>query len=233
MNEYKRFAYYYDDVYEKLDYTLWLEFIEPYLTSSSKVLDLACGSGTLAILLKLKNYDVEGLDLSESIIEIAKEKAKMNHLQIPFYVGNMTNFHLNKTFDLITCFFDSINFLKTTEDIQKLFSSVYNHLNPNGIFIFDMFSKTLFDEYKKNTFKKKFSTYSILWKTIQTDSSTLKHSIIILEGDLKLEETYYEYYHDLNQLNFSGFNEIKICGDFNEDLEMEDERIFVVLKKAA
>lgn len=233
MNEYKRFSYYYDDVYETLDYTLWLNFIKPYLTPTSKILDLACGSGTFAILLKLNFYDVEGLDLSSSIIEIAKEKAKMNHLVIPFHVGDMTNFKLETSFDLITCFFDSVNFLETKEKIEKLLTQVYNHLNPNGIFIFDLFSKTLLKEYKKQIFKKKYPTHSILWKTRKLDKNSLKHTIVIKEGTLKLEETYYEYYHDINQINFSGFQVEKICGDFKDNLKNKDERILVVLKKVA
>ncbi|MDE6585024.1 MAG: class I SAM-dependent methyltransferase, partial [Anaeroplasmataceae bacterium] len=195
MNAYQRFAYYYDDVYEELDYTLWLDFIQPYLNPSSSILDLACGSGTLAILLKLKNYSVEGLDLSESIIEIAKEKAKMNHLHIPFHVGDMTNFNLEKTYDMITCFFDSVNFLKNKEEVQNLLSSVYKHLNPDGLFIFDLFSKTLLEEYKKSIFKKKYPTHSLKWKTKKLDSTTLKHTIFIQEGNLKLEENYFEYYY--------------------------------------
>lgn len=231
MNEYKRFAYYYDDVYEELDYTLWLDFIKPYLNPNSSILDLACGSGTLAILLKLNNYSVEGLDLSESIIEIAKEKAKMNHLQIPFYVGDMTSFALDKTYDVITCFFDSVNFLKTKEDIQNLLSSVNKHLNSNGLFIFDIFSKTLLEEYKKHSYKKKYPTHSIKWTTKKLDSSTLKHSIFIKEGKLKLEEIYFEYYHPLESLTFPCFEVVKMSGDFNEDLQATDERIFIVLKK--
>ena len=115
MNAYKTFAYYYDEVYQDLDYKLWLDFIEPYLSVSSSILDVACGTGTLAILLKLKGYDVEGLDLSDSIIEIAKEKSKINHLSIPFYVADMTNFKLEKTYDMVTCFFDSFNI----NDIKK------------------------------------------------------------------------------------------------------------------
>lgn len=233
MNAYNRFAYYYDDVYEKLDYTLWLDFIKPYLNESSSILDLACGSGTLAILLKLKNYTVEGLDLSESIIEIAKEKAKMNHLQIPFYVKDMTSFNLDKTYDVITCFFDSVNFLKTMEDIQNLLSSVNKHLNPNGIFIFDIFSKALLKEYRHHRFKRKYPTHSIKWTTKRLDSSTLRHSILIKEGKIKLEEIYFEYYHPLESLVFPGFEVIKMSGDFNEDLQAEDERILIVLKKVA
>ncbi|MDE7384550.1 MAG: class I SAM-dependent methyltransferase [Anaeroplasmataceae bacterium] len=233
MNEYKRFAYYYDDVYEELDYTLWLDFIKPYLNPTSFILDLACGSGTLAILLKLNHYSVEGLDLSESIIEIAKEKAKMNHLHIPFYVGDMTNFTLDRTYDVITCFFDSVNFLKTKDDIQNLLSSVNKHLNPNGIFIFDIFSKALLEEYKHHRFKRKYPTHSIKWTTKKIDSSTLMHSILIKEGKLKLEEIYFEYYHPLESLTFPGFEVVKMCGDFKESLQVQDERILIVLKKVA
>lgn len=232
MNEYKRFAYYYDDVYEQLDYTLWLDFIKPYLKESSSILDLACGSGTLAILLSLNNFSVEGLDLSESIIDIAKEKAKMNHLHIPFYVGDMTSFTLDKTYDVITCFFDSVNFLKRKEDIQNLLSSVHRHLNSNGLFIFDIFSKALLEEYKHHRIKRKYPTHSIKWTTKKMDSSTLKHTILIKEGKQKLEEIYFEYYHPLESLTFPGFEVIKMSGDFNEDFYEEDERILIVLKKA-
>ena len=50
-NAYKMFGYYYDEVMAELDYDLWLEFIEPYLKKGDKVLDLACGTGTLATML--------------------------------------------------------------------------------------------------------------------------------------------------------------------------------------
>ena len=77
MNEYKKFAYYYDEVMSSLEYDLWVEFVEPYLKPNDKILDLACGTGTFLTMLKLKGYDTTGLDLSDTIIEIALEKAKL------------------------------------------------------------------------------------------------------------------------------------------------------------
>lgn len=231
MNAYQRFAYSYDDVFQELDYTLWLDFIEPYLTDTSHILDVACGSGTLAILLKLKGYTVEGLDLSSSIIDIAKEKAKMHHLSIPFYVADMTKFQLANTYDMITCFFDSVNFLKTDDELADLFQCVHTHLNPNGLFIFDLFSKTLLAEYKNHKLVKQYVTHDLLWTTNRTDEKTLEHKIQIQEGNECFEECYYEYYHILQNLPMQGFDVIKVCGDFNDDLEDEDERILVVLRK--
>ena len=150
INAYKKFGYYYDEVMAELDYDLWLEFIEPYLNKGDSVLDLACGTGTLATMLRLSGYDSEGLDLSESIIEIANEKKKINHLDIPFHVMDMTKFNLGKKYDMVTCFFDSVNFLSDKKQIDKLFDCVYRHLKPNGYFIFDIFSGEMMKEYENN-----------------------------------------------------------------------------------
>ncbi len=231
MNAYRHFAYYYDDIFQDLDYTLWLNYIEPYLNKSSSILDLACGSGTFAILLKLKGYDVEGMDLSSSIIDIAKEKAKMNHLSIPFHVGDMTQFDFQKKYDVITCFFDSINFLKNKEEISDLFNCVKQHLNPNGIFICDIFSRTLLKEYKHHKLKKRYETHKLKWKTKCVDASTIQHTIQIQEGEFKVEETYYEYYYEIKDIIPDDFKLIKCSGDFKDTLKDSDERILLVLER--
>ena len=213
-----------------LDYDLWLEFIEPYLKNGDTILDLACGSGTLLTMLKLKGYDCEGLDLSSDIIDIANEKAKINHLRIPYYVEDMTDFNLNKQYDMITCFFDSVNFLKTKEDIDNMFTCVKKHLKKGGLFIFDIFSETMFKEYDNNLIEEDYHTFKIKWLTKKVNSTTLKHDISITEGDVVFNESYYEYYHKLKSLNLDGFKLVKLCGDFNDDLMADDERILVVLQ---
>ena len=230
MNEYKKISYYFDEVVSSLDYDLWLEFIEPYLKNGDTILDLACGSGTLLTMLKLKGYDCEGLDLSSDIIDIANEKAKINHLRIPYYVEDMTDFNLNKQYDMITCFFDSVNFLKTKEDIDNMFTCVKKHLKKGGLFIFDIFSETMFKEYDNNLIEEDYHTFKIKWLTKKVNSTTLKHDITITEGDVVFNESYYEYYHKLKSLNLDGFKLVKLCGDFNDDLMAEDERILVVLQ---
>lgn len=230
-NYYKKFGYYYDEVMAGLNYDLWLEFVEPYLKPNSSILDLACGTGTFATMCKLKGYDVSGLDLSESIIEIANEKKKINRLDIPFYVEDMTNFNLNRKFDIITCFFDSVNFLKDIKQINKMFDCVYKHLNNNGLFIFDIFSKELFKEYEKNEKIEDYDTFKLKWTTKKTSPTSLKHTITITEDDDVFEENYYEYFYNIKELMNKKFKCIKISGDFNDDLEDTDERILLVFQK--
>ena len=230
-NSYKKFGYYYDEVMAELNYDLWLEFIEPYLNKNDSILDLACGSGTFATMCKLKGYDVAGLDLSETIIEIANEKKKINRLDIPFYVADMTNFNLGRKFNMVTCFFDSVNFLKDKNQINKMFDCVYKHLEKDGYFIFDIFSKELFKEYEGNEKIEDYETFKIKWTTKKTSSTSLKHTIEISEDNDVFTENYYEYYYDLKELINKKFKIVKIAGDFNDDLELEDERILLVYQK--
>ena len=230
-NAYKKFAYYYDEIMQEMNYDLWVEFVEPYLKKDDKILDLACGTGTFATMLKLKGYDVSASDLSEEIIEIANEKRKINRLDINFYVADMTNFRVDEKQDVITCFFDSVNFLKDKNEIKKLFNCVYSSLKENGYFIFDIFSKEMLKEYTENELNEDYETFKIHWKTSLIKPDTLKHNIEITEDDESIKESYYEYYYDIKDILDKRFEIIKISGDFNDDLEDDDERILIVLKK--
>lgn len=232
MNEYKKFSYYYDEVMQSLEYDLWADFIKPYINKDSKLLDIACGTGSFLML----NYGIVkecyGLDLSETAIEIAKEKAKINHFNINYDVFDMTNFSYDIKFDVITCFFDSINFLNSIDKVNLCFKQVLNALKPGGYFIFDIFTKTLFNEYKNNKFKADYTTFKINWQTKKIDNKTLKHDIKINEDDQIYYETYNEYYYDFKDFDLTGFNLINICGDFNVDFRDSDERMLIILKKA-
>lgn len=148
MNSYRNFSYYYDEIMDVIEYNLWYEFLKPYLKENDSILDLACGTGTLPIILAQDGYNVTGLDLSSEAIYVAKEKTKMNHLKINYHVLDMSNFKLNEKFNVITCFFDSINFLNHNE-VKKLLDMVDTHLFTNGYFIFDIFTKSKMKSFNR------------------------------------------------------------------------------------
>lgn len=231
MNAYKKFGYYYDEIMQEINYELWFELTEPYLNKGDKILDLACGSGTYAILASILGYKVTGLDLSETIIEIAKEKTKINHCHIDYYVSDMLDYNINDKFNLVTCFFDSVNFLKNEQELDKLIENAYNSLLPGGYFIFDIFSSEMLKEYENNILENDYESFKIKWITTKIDPEDLKHSIDIVDSHETLHEEYYEHFFDYTKIKPKGFEIIKIVGDFNDDLEPEDERIFFILKK--
>ena len=228
-NEYKTFSYYYDEIMEMIEYDGWVNLVKKYLTPSSKILDLACGSGTLAISLANDGYKVSGLDLSKEIIEVAKEKMITNHVEIDFSVKDMTNFDYDEKFDVITCFFDSVNFL-TKNEVAMMFNCIYNNLNDGGYFIFDLFTLSKMKEFSNLTIKDTLALASYKWK-MKVKNNTIYHKITINDGISKIIEEYHEYYHDLNEILDNRFKVISITTDFKDTFSEDDERILVVLQK--
>lgn len=229
QNQYKSFSYYYDEIMEVIEYDGWINLTKKYLTSSSKVLDLACGSGTFAVSLANDGYTVSALDLSKEIIDVAKEKAIMNHVEIDFKVKDMTNFKYEETFDVITCFFDSVNFL-TKEEVAKMMDSVYENLKEEGYFIFDLFTYSKMKAFNNTTLKEDLAFADYKWK-MRVKNNTLFHKITIKENNTKIIEKYHEFYYDVKDIIDPRFKVISITTDFKDTFDEADERVLVVLQK--
>lgn len=100
-----------------------------FLTSESKVLDFACGTGQSTALLASHADEVIGIDYSEEMIRYAKEKAAAN---ASFLVGSLDHSELEKgSFDVITAF----NVLHLLEDVEKQIQLIHDLLKPGGVFI--------------------------------------------------------------------------------------------------
>ncbi|HLO15491.1 MAG TPA: class I SAM-dependent methyltransferase [Anaerolineales bacterium] len=130
-------AQYYDEIYASVDKDYAAEvsklqnFIQKYKKSPGKsLLDVACGTGIHASFLS-KHYQVEGLDLDTKMLAIAKKK----HPKIRFHQGDMTNFNLNRQFDVIVCLFSSIGYVKTKSRLQKAIKNMSKHLLPGGVLL--------------------------------------------------------------------------------------------------
>jgi SAM-dependent methyltransferase len=100
--------------------------------NAKSILELACGTGTILEGLS-KNYKVSGLDLSTEMVKIAQQKLPNADIR----EVDMTAFSFGKTFDVVLCVFDSINHLSNWNAWQNVFDKAYEHLNEDGLFIFD------------------------------------------------------------------------------------------------
>lgn len=139
---YTRLAPYYDKMYEQIDYEgnsqKLHDIIQQYKKSEgTHLLDVACGTGTHIMHLKDK-YDTIGLDLSEAMLEVARVKCPT----IEFVHDDMTNFKIDKKFDVITCLFGSIGYLTKEEDLERAVNTFSQHTNQGGVVIIEpMFTK--------------------------------------------------------------------------------------------
>lgn len=111
-------------------------------------LDLACGTGTLALILADQGWDVVGLDRAEAMLCVARAKAGNLDAcgRVQFVQGDMrcvvadelsSDVHPS-SFDLVTCMYDSLNYLLTEDDLAACFVGVAHVLRPGGLFVADM-----------------------------------------------------------------------------------------------
>jgi SAM-dependent methyltransferase len=138
MNQFKEYSKYYDLLYKDKDYckeaTYIGDLISKFTKEKSDLLDIGCGTGKHANLLVEKGFKVHGIDISESMIEVAQKNYGEN---VTFDLGDIRNFNLKKTFDVITSLFHVMSYQVHNDDLDASFNSVYKHLRQGGYFIFD------------------------------------------------------------------------------------------------
>jgi ubiquinone/menaquinone biosynthesis C-methylase UbiE len=114
------------------------ELIKKYGIQPEKALDIACGEGTFVVEMAKAGSNMTGVDLSPEMLKLATVKAAKENVSIGFINRDMRELNFQGEFDLATCWFDSLNYLLTSEDLEKTFSGVAQALKPDGYFIFDI-----------------------------------------------------------------------------------------------
>ncbi len=98
--------------------------------------DIACGTGLFVEYICTKARRVFGVDISPEMLEAARARNRGN--QAIFLQQEFTKLELPERVDLITCNFDSLNYLLTTDDLQKALARFARYLAPDGHAVFDM-----------------------------------------------------------------------------------------------
>jgi len=141
LNIYEKFALIYDELIDDIDYNTWGDFINKILElkdlTPQNTLEMACGTGKLTVELSKFISNIDAFDLSSDMLSIAYNKFKDNR-NVRLYNLDMKNFKFNKKYDLVICGCDSLNYITNPDDLNKIFFNVKEHLNQNGLFIFDI-----------------------------------------------------------------------------------------------
>jgi len=109
--------------------------------------DLACGTGTTALMLARQGIRVYGVDLSAQMCRLTRDKAKAARLPIGVIRADMRSLRLPEPVDLALCEFDAVNHVPQKADLRKVAKSVWRALRPGGFFCFDVNTSRAFREY--------------------------------------------------------------------------------------
>lgn len=143
MSAYEALAASYDALTYDVAYEKTLTFFERLCARERvqphTVLDLACGTGSLSVLLAARGYQVTGADCSAEMLSQAEQKAQQLGPQRPFFIcQRMQSLRLPEPVDAVICALDSLNYLQKPADCRKTFRRVYDALRPGGLFVFDI-----------------------------------------------------------------------------------------------
>jgi SAM-dependent methyltransferase len=230
MEVFKNYANYYDFLYEDKNYEQECDFLEEAIKKYSgikvkNILELGSGTGGHAIPLANRKYEMTGIDASEGMLKLAKQKTAQLNLKMDLQLCDIREFEFGRKFDTVICMFAVFNYITETGDIVKTLGNVKKHLNKGGLFIIDIWNGLAVMRIMPSTRVKIIEKGKIkIIRAVEPELDAVNHlcsnhyTMLILEKDRVVEEikeTHVMRYlfpqeikHYLEQ---AGFEVLKMC----------------------
>ena len=142
MNAYHALAASYDRLTSDVDYKAVVDFYWQILDREKlqpkTAVDLACGTGSVALLLAKKGLQVTGVDMAEEMLTVASHKAQRLENPPLFVCQKLQELKLPRGVDLAVCALDSLDYILDPDDCKEAIRRVFKALNLGGTFIFDV-----------------------------------------------------------------------------------------------
>lgn len=228
--QYQTFAYVYDEVMDQNLYQAWLDFTLRHTKPAynASLLELACGTGALAVQLAQAGYQVTALDLSEEMLTVAADRAISENVQVQFVAGDMGDLSEVGRYQIVTCFSDSLCYMEDREAVQQVFDEVWQVLEPGGLFLFDVHSIHQMDDiFPEYSYHYQTDHFAFLWDSYPGECShSVEHllTFFIAEEEpdcfIRYDELHHERTYPLDDyqrmLENSGFSNIQVSADFTD-----------------
>lgn len=249
---YKEYSRYYDNVYEgerlNGDVGLWHEdkdfWIDQARNAGSPILELACGSGRLAIPIAELGFIVHGIDNSPEMLAILEDKRTrmtVNSENLTYELSSMSgDDEYPSGFNLAFVSTSALQYLHTIDDQEKAFAKVYKSLKSGGKFIADVFNPNpeFITDWGEKLLMKKVQSLSepdtqIDWycvpKSYDEQRKILSMPNLFLfkklsgQSELTIDASYYCYKEqELRDLFLkSNFRDIEVFGGYNKEIFTE------------
>lgn len=129
-----RSARFYDRLYAFKDYSAAADelhqLVQARRPGARSLLDVGCGTGRHLGALQHR-YDVAGVDLDANLLALARDRLPT----APLHQGDMAVFDLGRRFDVVTCLFSSIAYVRTLENMRRAIARMAAHLEPGGLLL--------------------------------------------------------------------------------------------------
>ncbi len=187
------------------------------------VLDLCCGPGRHAVLLAKKGCQVTGVDKTPYLLEKAKEKARVEGVEIEWILEDMRNFVRPNTYNLVLNMLTSLGYFDDKQEDTTVLKNMYESLKPGGICVLDMMSREVLIQDYHPTVSEKHSDGSILIQRREffDEWSRLRNERILVKDGRALcftfNQTIYSGQELKERLLQVGFTKVKLFGNLDGD----------------
>lgn len=245
MNAYHNLALCYDRLTNDVDYAAVVEFYGKILMKEGlqprTAVDLACGTGSVALLLAQKGLKVTAVDISVEMLCMAAQKAQNIENAPCFVCQPLQKLHLSRGVDLAVCALDSMNYIINPDHCAEAIRRIYRVLNPGGCFIFDVNTPEKLKAMDGQVFLDEDDDVYCVWRgefDAGTNICSYGMDLFQRQGDawLRSFEEHKEYAYSAEQLvgflKAAGFTSIHIFGDRKLAApESGEQRIYIKARK--
>ena len=248
MSSYESLAGCYDAFTQDVQYEIWADYLIRLFDSHgdscgiSQVLDLACGTGSLSVILAGRGYEVIGTDASEDMLAAAQSKAWAVDGTPPMFLHqDMEHLDLSGTVDAAVCCLDSLNYLASCDALERTAARLRFFVRPGGLFIFDVNTHAKFDRLDGCAFLRESADYFCAWSAEYAREErlcTFYYDIFKRRGNLweRTQEEHLERAHSEAEirgaLEKAGFRVEAVLGELSDCAPAADEqRVFYVARR--
>ena len=245
MEAYKDLAISYDRLTNDVDYEAVVDFYHEILNREGiqprTAVDLACGTGSVTVLLAKRGYRVTGVDMSEDMLTVAWSKAQELENAPVFVCQKLQELRLPRGVDLAVCALDSLDYILDPQDCREAICRAYKALNPGGIFIFDVNTPEKLRAMDGQTFLDEDDDVYCVWRgEFDENTNICSYGMDLFQrsGNVwhRSFEEHQEYAYSREQLTDylknAGFTNIHVYGDQRlEAPNATDQRIYFSARK--
>lgn len=243
---YAGFAEVYDEFMDNIPYDEWHlylhELLMEYGITSGIVAELACGTGSMTCRLAEDGYDMIGIDISEDMLEVARNKCGADVLLLQ---QDMRELDLYGTAAAMVCVCDGMNYITEKEELKKVFENVKTFLDYDGIFIFDMKTEHFYkDIIGECVIADNRENASIIWDNKFHEDTRINEYLLTIynledeENDLfaRYDEMHYQKAYSIEEVSSlieeAGLKLLNVYNAFTKDKPDKDsERVYFVAKR--
>jgi ubiquinone/menaquinone biosynthesis C-methylase UbiE len=220
---YDRWQKSYGKDFSTLIFPRLISSIRAHRISGRTMVDVACGTGTLALLMVRRGWEVYGVDASEGMLAQASEKLAGCSPPVALFRQDMRELALPAPVHLATSFFDSVNHLMTTGDLGLTFRRVRASVVPGGWFIFDTSTERCFTTLwtRSETFTEREFSIALDNSYDRVTRSAVCHVTLNVnrdDGRVRLNETVRERFYTADEVSGllaeAAFT-VRECEEFN------------------